>query len=146
MPSVDVQVAAAVIERGGLILIGQRKRGSKHSLKWEFPGGKLEAGETPQAALARELREELGIQAEIGEQLDSYDVQYPGGGVTRLFFFHVTTFTGEPRNLDFEQIAWERRDRLSTYDFLEGDVAFVERFANRRATPRHTPPPTPEPS
>ena len=125
MHSVEGQVAAAVIERDGLILIGQRKRGSRHSLKWEFPGGKLEAGETPQAALQRELREELGIEAVIGAELDCYDVQYSGGAVTRLYFFRVTEFTGEPQNLDFEQIVWERRGRLAAYDFLEGDVAFV---------------------
>jgi 8-oxo-dGTP diphosphatase len=125
MHPVEVQVAAAVIERDGLILIGQRKRGSRHSLKWEFPGGKLEAGESPQEALQRELREELGIEAAIGAALDCYDVQYPGGAVTRLHFFHVTEFRGEPQNLDFEQIVWERRGRLSAYDFLEGDVAFV---------------------
>lgn len=128
MPSPEIQVAAAVIERDGRILIGQRERGSKHSLKWEFPGGKLEPGETPRAALLRELREELAIQAVIGEELDFYDFQYPGAPVMRLFFFHVTEFSGEPQNLNFEQIVWERRGLLSTYDFLEGDVAFVRKL------------------
>jgi 8-oxo-dGTP diphosphatase len=121
-------VAAAVIERADRILIGQRKRGSKHSLKWEFPGGKLEPGETPRAALQRELLEELAIHAVIGEELDHYDVQYSGGTLTRLFFFRVTEFSGEPQNLDFEQIVWERRGLLSTYDFLEGDIAFVRKL------------------
>jgi 8-oxo-dGTP diphosphatase len=130
MPSPEIQVAAAVIERDGRILIGQRKRGSRHSLKWEFPGGKLEPGETPRAALERELREELAIQAVIGEELDSYDVQYPGVPLTRLFFFRVTEFSGEPQNLDFEQIVWERRGLLSTYDFLEGDIAFVRKLGS----------------
>jgi 8-oxo-dGTP diphosphatase len=130
MPSPEIQVAAAVIERDGRILIGQRKRGSRHSLKWEFPGGKLEPGETPRAALQRELREELAIQAVIGEELDSYDVQYPGAPLTRLFFFRVTEFSGEPQNLDFEQIVWERRGLLSTYDFLEGDIAFVRKLGS----------------
>ena len=129
MPSPEIQVAAAVIERDGRILIGQRKRGSRHSLKWEFPGGKIEPGETPRAALERELREELAIQAVIGEELDCYDVQYPGGVLTHLFFYRVTEFSGEPQNLDFEQIVWERRGLLSTYDFLEGDVAFVRKLA-----------------
>jgi len=128
MPTPEIQVAAAVIERGGLILIGQRKRGSRHPLKWEFPGGKLEPGETPRAALKRELREELAIHAVVGEELDSYHVQYPGGTLTRLFFFHVTEFSGEPRNLAFEQIVWARRGLLSTYDFLEGDIAFLRKL------------------
>jgi 8-oxo-dGTP diphosphatase len=121
----EIQVVAAVIERGGRILIGQRKRGSKHSLKWEFPGGKVEPGETPPAALQRELREELAIEAVIGEELASYDVRYPGGPLTHLRFYRVSGFTGEPHNLDFEQIVWERRGALAAYDFLEGDVAFV---------------------
>src|SRR5271163_2867013 len=130
MPPLDeIRVAAAVIERDGLILIGQRKRGSRHSLKWEFPGGKVEAGESPREALQRELREELAIDAVIGEELDNYRFQYPGGPVTHLFFYHVKKFSGEPQNLDFEHIVWERRGLLSTYDFLEGDVAFVRKLA-----------------
>src|ERR1700683_2596213 len=128
MPTPEIQVAAAVIERDGRILIGQRKGGSRHSIKWEFPGAKLESGETPRAALQRELLEELAINAVIGEELDCYNVQYPGGALTRLFFFRVTEFSGEPQNLDFEQIVWERPGLLSTYDFLEGDIAFIRKL------------------
>ena len=61
-----MEVVAAVIERDGQILIGQRKARGRHGLKWEFPGGKVEPGEEPRAALARELREELAIEAVIG--------------------------------------------------------------------------------
>jgi 8-oxo-dGTP diphosphatase len=122
----EIQVVAAVIERGGLILIGQRKHGARHAFKWEFPGGKVEPGETPEVALARELREELGIQAVIGAELAGYDVRYPGGPLTHLRFYRVTEFAGEPRNLDFERIVWEHRSRLMDYDFLEGDIAFVQ--------------------
>jgi 8-oxo-dGTP diphosphatase len=124
-------VVAAVIERDGLILIGQRKRNArKHALKWEFPGGKVEPGESPEAALARELREELAIQAVIGRQIEAYDFHYPASDrVTRLLFFAVTEFTGDPCNLDFEQILWTKRTQLTAYDFLEGDTAFVQRLA-----------------
>ncbi len=122
-------MAVAVLERDGRILIGQRKLGSRHALKWEFPGGKVEPGETAQGALARELREELAIQAAVGEELARYDFRYPDGPLTHLLFFRVTQFEGEPRNLDFEQIVWERRKRLPGYDFLEGDIAFVRRLA-----------------
>jgi len=122
----EITVAAAVIERNGLVLIAQRKRGGRHALKWEFPGGKLEPGETAEAALERELREELGIQAVIGVEMAGYDVRYPGGPLTHLRFYRVTEFAGEPRNLDFEQIVWESRRRLADYDFLEGDIAFVQ--------------------
>jgi 8-oxo-dGTP diphosphatase len=123
-----VQVVAAVIQRGGLILIGQRKPSRKHPLKWEFPGGKVEPGEDPRTALARELREELAIEAEIGEELDSYDVRYPAGSPLRLVFLRVRSFCGEPRNLDFSQIAWAEPARLADYDFLEGDLPFISRF------------------
>ena len=126
---VIVEVVAAVIERDGLILIGQRKPRGRHGLKWEFPGGKVEAGEEPRAALARELREELGIEARIGQEIERYDFSYSAGHVTRLIFFQVSEFTGEPQNLDFAQIAWTERSRLPDYDFLEGDVEFVRRLA-----------------
>ncbi|HEY2844155.1 MAG TPA: methyltransferase domain-containing protein, partial [Bryobacteraceae bacterium] len=76
-PGLDV--VAAVILREGRILLCQRKRGGRHSLKWEFPGGKVESGEEPRAALARELREELDIEAVIGAEMDSYEIAYPDG-------------------------------------------------------------------
>ena len=124
-----VEVVAAVIERDGLILIGQRKPRGRHALKWEFPGGKVEPGEELGDALVRELREELGIEARIGAEIERYDFSYSAGNVTRLIFFRVTEFTGDPVNLDFAQIAWAPRNRLPEYDFLEGDVAFVRRLA-----------------
>jgi len=119
--------------RDGKILIGRRKRGGRHPLKWEFPGGKVEPGEDQRAALARELREELNVDAVIGEELDSYEVSYGDGFRLMLHFYGVTRFHGEPRNLDFEQIAWEKPERLPEYDFLEGDVTFVSRIAGRPA-------------
>ena len=123
-----VEVVAAVIMRDGKILIGQRKRGGRHPLKWEFPGGKVEPGEDPRAALARELREELNVDAVIGEELDSYEVNYGDGIRILLHFYPVTQFQGELRNQDFEQITWENPERLAEYDFLEGDVTFVSRM------------------
>jgi 8-oxo-dGTP diphosphatase len=126
---VSVEVVAAVMMRDGKILIGQRKRGGRHPLKWEFPGGKVEPEEDPRAALARELREELDVEAVIGEEMDAYEVRYGDGFAVLLHFYRVTEFQGEPRNLDFEQIVWERPERLAEYDFLEGDVTFVAKVA-----------------
>ena|SRR5271170_5769763 len=126
---VIVEVVAAVIERDGRILIGQRKPRGRHALKWEFPGGKVEPGEQPRAALARELREELGIDAKIGNEIERYDFSYAAGHITRLVFFRVIEFAGEPKNLDFAQILWTTRDQLPEFDFLEGDVEFVRRLA-----------------
>jgi 8-oxo-dGTP diphosphatase len=124
-----VCVVAGVIERDGLVLICQRKPEGRHPLKWEFPGGKLEPGEIPAAALARELREELGIEATIGAELARYPFSYGDGPTLQLIFYRVTEFNGELLNLDFTRILWEQRERLSQYDFLEGDVAFVRSLA-----------------
>jgi len=124
-----LEVVAAVIERDGLILIGQRKPGGRHPGKWEFPGGKVEPGEETRAALARELREELGIEARIGAEIERYDFSYATGSVTQLIFYHVTEFTGDVVNLDFAQIAWAKRESLPGFDFLAGDVEFVGRLA-----------------
>ena len=127
-------VVAAVIERGGQILIAQRKNLGHHPLKWEFPGGKVEPGETPEAAVIRELQEELGITARIEGELQRYEYQYPGRGRILLIFYRVVDFEGTTQNLDFEQIRWENPERLDDYDFLEGDRAFLARWSERTAT------------
>jgi len=122
-------VVAAIIERDGQVLIAQRKRSGRHPLKWEFPGGKLEPGESPRQAVARELAEELGIHALAEAEMARYEYQYPGREPILLLFYRVVDFSGEPKNLDFEQIAWTPRERLPDYDFLEGDAEFLSRYA-----------------
>jgi 8-oxo-dGTP diphosphatase len=119
---------AAVIEQNGRILICQRRRGQAHELKWEFPGGKVEAGETPEAALRRELQEELGIDASLDSEITRYEYTYPNRPPILLIFFRVTAFLGEPRNVVFEQMQWEPRERLPLYDFLEGDRDFIKTY------------------
>jgi len=125
-------VVAAVIERAGLVLVGQRKPGGQHPLKWEFPGGKVEADEAPEAALGRELGEELGIRARIDGEITRYEFQYPGRPRILLIFYRVVEFEGEPRNLDFEQLRWVAREELGELDFLDGDVDFVRELVGRR--------------
>jgi 8-oxo-dGTP diphosphatase len=122
-------VVAAVIERDGLVLIGQRHASKWHGLKWEFPGGKVEPGETPAAALCRELEEELGISAEIGPVIADYEYRYPERAPIRLIFLGVTRLTGEIQNREYHDLRWERRERLPEYDFIEGDVNFVRSLA-----------------
>ena|ERR1051326_3658125 len=122
-------VVAAIIERGGRILICQRRGDHAHPLKWEFPGGKVEAGELPADALRRELVEELTITADIGPEVTRYEYTYPGKKPILLIFFQVTHFTGEPRNRIFQKILWEEPVKLRDYDFLEGDVDFVRTLA-----------------
>ena len=127
--SQSLVVVAAVIEQQGRILVCQRKRGSRHALKWEFPGGKVEPGEEPRAALVRELREELAIDARIGKEMVRYEHSYPGRDPILLIFFHVTDFAGVPANVVFEAFEWTAYAELSGYDFLDGDVDFVRRLA-----------------
>lgn len=127
--SSGVLVVAAVIQRNGEILIGQRQQGDWNEYKWEFPGGKVEAGETPRDALARELKEELDIQAEIGDEITRYGHQYRGRPPIELIFYRVTQFTGEPSNKAFHAIRWERAAKFENYEFLDGDLDFVRRLA-----------------
>lgn len=132
-----IPVVAGVIERDGKLLIAQRKHGARHALKWEFPGGKVEQGESPRQALARELREELGIQATIGAELTRYEYAYPRGATILLIFLRVRGFTGDVQNGIFEQIRWEERGRLPEYDFLDGDIDFVKRLAQGEFLQEH---------
>lgn len=122
-------VAAGVIHKSGEILIGQRRRGDRHALKWEFPGGKVEFGETPQQALARELFEELQIDAKIGTEIARYEHDYPSGSRVHLLFFVVAEFTGDPKARVFEEIKWVPLAALPSIDFLEGDFDFVKCLA-----------------
>lgn len=126
-----LQVVAALIERGGRVLIAQRKPEQWHALQWEFPGGKVEAGESPEAAVARELEEELGIQDAAGEEIARYSFSYPGRAAIELIFLRVRTWTGEPANRVFHDLQWEFPHRLSEYDFLEGDRDFLRTYTGR---------------
>lgn len=122
-------VAAGVIHRDGRVLVGQRRQADRHPYKWEFPGGKVEHGETPQQALARELREELQIEATIGGELARYEHEYPGGSRVHLLFFVVPEFQGQLNGRVFEQICWIDVHALPELDFLEGDWDFIRRLA-----------------
>lgn len=122
-------VSAGIIQREGRVLVGQRRRSDRHSLKWEFPGGKVEHGESPQEALVRELREELQIEAKIGSELARYEHDYPNGSRVHLLFFAVPEFAGEPLGRVFEQIRWTDLHALPSLDFLDGDLDFVKRLA-----------------
>jgi len=124
-------VVAAIIRREGRVLICRRRADQPHALKWEFPGGKVEPGETPAQALVRELQEELALYASIGEEVERYEFCYPGKKPILLIFHYVDEFTSEPRNCVFEEIRWALPAELPNFDFLEGDVEFVKRLAAR---------------
>lgn len=120
-----LQVVAGVLEREGRILICRRKPEQSHPLKWEFPGGKVERGETLPQALVRELREELDLNGVTCEEMTRYEYTYAGKQPIRLIFFRVTGFEGEPRNVIFEEMRWEPREYLPGFDFVEGDIEFL---------------------
>jgi len=94
-------------------------------LKWEFPGGKIEEGEQPRDALHRELDEELGIDATIGDEVARIKHEYRSGNSVELRFYVVHEFRGELENRIFRDMKWAERSELPTFDFLEADLKLV---------------------
>ncbi|MFZ3265079.1 MAG: (deoxy)nucleoside triphosphate pyrophosphohydrolase [Terriglobales bacterium] len=123
------RVVAALIVNDGRILACQRTRHQVMPLKWEFPGGKIEEGEQPRDALRRELEEELGIKATIGNEVVRIHHEYPSGGSVELRFFEVHEYQGEIENRIFREIRWVGRKALLELDFLEADRTLVKDLA-----------------
>lgn len=123
------RVVAALILKDDQILACQRTRHQPMPLKWEFPGGKIEEGEQPRAALCRELEEELGIEATIGNEVARIVHVYPSGGAVELRFFEVQNYQGEVENRIFREIRWVNRSDLPALDFLEADRQLVRDLA-----------------
>ena len=124
------RVVAAVIIQDGKVLVCQRTRHQTMPLKWEFPGGKIEEGEQPRDALRRELEEELGIDAKIGNEVSRVRHEYPGGGAVELRFFLVHEYRGKIENKIFRDVQWSPRSELPQYDFLEADLPLVRDIAD----------------
>jgi 8-oxo-dGTP diphosphatase len=123
------KVVAGLILIEGKFLICQRTRHQPFPLKWEFPGGKIEPGEQPEAALVRELEEELGILAEIGPRVALIRHSYGSGASVELQFFLVEQFQREIQNRIFREVRWASPGELPSYDFLAADVALVNELA-----------------
>ena len=131
-------VVAAVIERSDRrFLIGQRKRNDTSPLKWEFPGGKVEPGETPEAALARELKEELAVKLQrcmpIGRTVHKYAATPEE---LEILFYAVEIAESEITPRAFEQIAWVLPKELGAFDFLAANAQLVAQLATGRIKPR----------
>ena len=123
------RVVAALIWKHGKVLICQRTRHQVMPLKWEFPGGKIEEGEQPVAALERELDEELGIRATVGPEVATIAHTYRNGNGVELHFFLVEHFEGEIQNRIFKDVQWVEREELPRFDFLEADKSLVADIA-----------------
>lgn len=119
------RVVAGLIVKDGKLLVCQRTRHQTMPLKWEFPGGKIEEGEQPRNALRRELEEELGILATIGDEVARIQHEYPNGGMVELRFFIVRAFERTIENRIFRDLQWAEPKDLPTFDFLEADLTLV---------------------
>ena len=119
-----VVVAAAVVIEGDRVLLTQRPGGTHLAGAWEFPGGKLEEHESPEAALVRELREELGVESEVGEVLDVTWWRYPTKSVL-LLFYRARITAGTIAHLGVADHVWARREDLDGYTFPDADVAVL---------------------
>lgn len=118
------EVVAALISRDGRFLICQRAPGWNLELHWEFPGGKIEEGETPKEALVRECREELGTEIAPGRELMQVEHFYPDQDI-HLTFFAARIASGEPQKIEHKEIRWITADDLIDYRFCPADESFV---------------------
>jgi len=123
------RVVAGLIVKNGKLLVCQRTRHQTMPLKWEFPGGKIEEREQPRDALRRELEEELGILATIGNEVKRIQHEYPNGGMVELRFFVVRDYEKEIENRIFKDIQWAEPKDLPEFDFLEADLTLVRDLA-----------------
>jgi len=132
-----IQVVAAVIERSDRrLLIGQRRRDDTSPLKWEFPGGKVRTGETFAQALARELREELGVTLAKAAEIASIRHQYANThDELEIHFFAAQITEADASPQAFEQIAWVLPKELSQYDFLAANRQLIAQLATGRIKP-----------
>jgi 8-oxo-dGTP diphosphatase len=126
------RVVAALIVTDGKLLVCQRTRHQTMPLKWEFPGGKIEEGEQPRNALHRELEEELGIDATIGDEVARIRHEYKSGNSVELRFFVVREYRGEIENRIFKDLQWATPAELPSFDFLEADLKLVSDLSSGR--------------
>lgn len=125
-----IDVVAGLILRDGRVLVCQRHEKGSFPLKWEFPGGKIESGETANDALRRELKEELAIDVIESAAVYQHEHGYPAGPTVRLQFFKILRYRGEVENRVFQQIAWVQFAELPKVDFLDGDKPLIDKLSS----------------
>jgi len=119
-----IRVVAAVIEKDGRVLIAKRQQGDRLGGKWEFPGGKIDVGESPEAALKRELLEELSIEADIGDFFCSSHYDYSHISV-ELLTYRVRHFSGEMTAHVHDELKWVAPEDLCNYDFPGANIEII---------------------
>ena len=125
MKFLRINVVAGIIINQNKILIGKRKDKDIGGGKWEFPGGKIEVGETNSEALERELYEELGISVKIGKELMNYEHMFKTT-IYNISFMEIIDYDGEIRNNAHSEIKWVKFSNLLEYDFISGDDRFIQ--------------------
>ena len=125
MKFLRINVVAGIIINQNKILIGKRKDKDIGGGKWEFPGGKIEIGETNSEALERELYEELGISVKIGKELMNYEHMFKTT-IYNISFMEIIDYDGEIRNNAHSEIKWVKFSNLLEYDFISGDDRFIQ--------------------
>jgi mutator protein MutT len=127
METKHIEVSAGLIFRSGQLLITQRHASAHLGGLWEFPGGKREPGETFEQCLARELREELGVEVSVGELIEELTHDYAEKSV-HLKFFRCTLVSGEPQPLDCAAVKWVSRDDLAAHEFPAADAKLLTKL------------------
>ena len=122
-----IKVTAAIILKNKKVLIAQRSKDDRFKLKWEFPGGKIETGETSEECLKRELLEELSIQAGIGQLFLSVFHSYEEFDI-ELQAYLVDHFSGKPKNNAHHILRWVSIAELGSFDFLEADILIIKKL------------------
>jgi 8-oxo-dGTP diphosphatase len=120
-----IKVTAAILQKDGRIIIAQRKSSDHLSDRWEFPGGKIEPGETPEECLAREIKEEFDIDVAIGDYIGSSIYQYDHISI-ELMAYQSFWVNGAISMKDHKAYRWVTVDQLGEFDFTPADVPFVE--------------------
>ena len=126
-----IVVSAGIVSRGEKIMLCQRRPGDRMELKWEFPGGKLEQGESPQQALERELREELAIETRTGRIFDVHH-DFSGDREILILFFRSDLVSGEPQTIECNAVHWVDLNRLTEYDLAPADMAVAKLLAEEK--------------
>lgn len=123
----NIHVVGAVIVRGNKILCAQRGPGKSLPYKWEFPGGKIESGETPQDALQREIKEEMRCLISVGDRIEYTIFEYDFG-IVHLTTYYCELLDGEPEMSEHISIEWLPINKLSTLDWAPADIPAVEKI------------------